>query len=326
MSLNRAKKGMLQIILDLKRELQKQRAERKEWDCTWKVIEKNVRSLEKEIRKVKEETEKLKVCKEKMMTKLNECDGKKGSIDTTSNEKDGKDLNNNKEKERLTQAEKRIQESERRIEQMERRRRKNNIVITGIKDSMEEFKEKEVKPWLKIKLMIEVEINDLWKIGGTEKSILVIECRNWKEKEKVMKNKSKLAGTSIYINNDLTWKERKMQKAIRQYAQELRKNGHGQVTVGYGKLLIGDKLYEWDENRQDVHPLTDTERKENQEEKEEKEGKKTERKEKSSSIRACEKKLEDMMELMREDERDMQNIITLFLTLEALLDAYFRRM
>jgi len=54
------------------------------------------------------------------------------------------------------------------------------------------------------------------KIVGCKESgtVIVVSLENEEEKKKVMKNKCKLKAESIYIKNDLSWKERNVQVRI----------------------------------------------------------------------------------------------------------------
>jgi len=56
-------------------------------------------------------------------------------------------------------------------------------------------------------------------------------------KMKIMRNKNKLRGKEIYIEDDLTNKKREVQYIIRQKAKEERKK-RKRVKVGYNKICI----------------------------------------------------------------------------------------
>ena len=49
---------------------------------------------------------------------------------------------------------------------------------------------------------------------GAEK-VIIAKLENEKEKRRVMMNKSKLKGTKIYIENDLSFEERRKQEEIK---------------------------------------------------------------------------------------------------------------
>lgn len=66
-----------------------------------------------------------------------------------------------------------------------------------------------------------------------------------------MKNKSKLRNLKdikVYIENDLTEEERKIQKLIRERAAQERKNGN-KVFLGYNKITINGIRWTWDQRK-----------------------------------------------------------------------------
>lgn len=70
-------------------------------------------------------------------------------------------------------------------------------------------------------------------IGG-ERKIILTGLDSWETKQEVMKNKSKLKGSSIYIDNDLTRKERDIQGNLVEIAKEEVKKGN-RVRIGFRK-------------------------------------------------------------------------------------------
>lgn len=62
----------------------------------------------------------------------------------------------------------------------------------------------------------------------------------------MIQQKNKLRGTKIFINNDLTPKEREIQRIMREIAREERKNG-AEVKIGYQKIRINKKDFIWKE-------------------------------------------------------------------------------
>lgn len=67
-----------------------------------------------------------------------------------------------------------------------------------------------VREFIKEKIEIEMEIVSCRKSG----KVLVTKLKDWQMKRKIMKNKNKLKGDRIFIENDLTWQERKTQEKI----------------------------------------------------------------------------------------------------------------
>ena len=56
----------------------------------------------------------------------------------------------------------------------------------------------------------------------------------------VMINKSKLRGTKIYIENDLSFEERRKQKEIKKWAFEIKTKGWN-VKIGTGRVCVEEQ-------------------------------------------------------------------------------------
>jgi hypothetical protein len=120
-----------------------------------------------------------------------------------------------------------------------------NIVVTGL-DEEEWENEKKLEKWVKAELEVEVTVKEMYKINGGK--MIVAELESWGEKRKVMENKRKLRekkGKRLCIEDDLTKKERDIQKELRALAKEERQKGL-RVKVGYKKIWIEGKGFRWD--------------------------------------------------------------------------------
>ncbi|KAJ3656641.1 hypothetical protein Zmor_015698 [Zophobas morio] len=106
---------------------------------------------------------------------------------------------------------------------------------------------KEVEEFLKKEIEVEVKVLETIIIGKEESKKILVKTL-WEEKQEVLKNKNKLRGKRIYIDNDWTVQEQKIQKGIREIAKEERKKGYT-TRVGYKKLEVWDKMYIWNENK-----------------------------------------------------------------------------
>lgn len=80
------------------------------------------------------------------------------------------------------------------------------------------------------------------KQGG---SFVVTKLRIWEQKREVMIKKNKLKGKQLYTD-DLTVKERAIQKEIRDIAKKEREQGT-ETKVGYRKLKVENKVFKWKE-------------------------------------------------------------------------------
>ena len=63
--------------------------------------------------------------------------------------------------------------------------------------------------------------------------------------KKVLKN---LGTQKIYINEDLTKKEREIQARIRARGRQEKDNGFNTI-IAYQKLIIGEEVWKWDHNQ-----------------------------------------------------------------------------
>lgn len=144
----------------------------------------------------------------------------------------------------------RLKMAEKKIEKAEKEKIRNNLFITGVevdtgseevllREAMEKMMEKE--------LGIEARVGKAYAVG--QKGI-VVEMRNWGDKIKILREKRKLRGGKIFIDAELTHREREIQRRLREMAREERNKG-AIVRVGYQKMEINGKIVNWDdeENR-----------------------------------------------------------------------------
>jgi hypothetical protein len=133
------------------------------------------------------------------------------------------------------------------LDALEKEKRRNNVVIQGINIGAENQKEivEELKKFTKVELGVDVEIKEVRKMGI---KTCLMELANSDDKAKVMKNKNKLRSNKeqIFINDDMSKKERIIQGKIRRRAQEEKRKGHS-VKIGFLKLIINDEVWKWDE-------------------------------------------------------------------------------
>lgn len=149
-----------------------------------------------------------------------------------------------------------LEEVENRMEQIERTSRKNNIIITGLKiesDNKNEIK-KEIETFIKNELQIETQINKSYQIN---RNMYVAEIHKFEDKMSILQNKGKLKKSQykyIYINSDLTKKERQIQKIIRERAEQ-EKQLNRNVRVGYKKITINGITWIWNTKSRQLEAL-----------------------------------------------------------------------
>lgn len=123
----------------------------------------------------------------------------------------------------------------------------------------EEGKEEGWKEWveefIKTKLGVEGKVT-FWQIRGR---VIIATLENEEMKREVMVNKSKLKGEQYYIENDLTWEERKLQERIGKWAKEQREKGEV-IKIGRGKVRIKEKWIFWEEIEKDLEKKEESKR------------------------------------------------------------------
>lgn len=134
---------------------------------------------------------------------------------------------------------------------IEKEKRKCRLVIKGVKFETDQ-KEEATKQFIEAKLGVEVEVKrviTLKEVKGM--NINLVEMKDWDNKQTVMKNKYKLRGTNVYIDNDMTPKEREIQAEIRKIAKDERSKGR-RTKIGYKKITIEGVDYVWDDEEKGV--------------------------------------------------------------------------
>jgi len=68
-------------------------------------------------------------------------------------------------------------------------------------------------------------------------TVVVIKLEDEETKKTVMRNKSRLKGENIFIENDLSWEERNVQGRINRWVKEQRRKGM-EVKIGIGRVRV----------------------------------------------------------------------------------------
>ena len=80
---------------------------------------------------------------------------------------------------------------------------------------------------------MEAKIVNVWRVRtNTGKFLLAAQCGSESDKSEVMVNKKKLGDKEIYIENDLTWTERKIRERAWDKATKLKEEGIKAKVVG----------------------------------------------------------------------------------------------
>lgn len=134
------------------------------------------------------------------------------------------------------------------MEKFEIDKRKNNIVIEGMKDNSKDLKtlKLNIKNIIETNLGVEPKMKQARPIGGNK---YLVELETYENKMEIMNKKKELKKVKeqkIFINNDLTKHEREIQKEIRTFAEKMRQNGHN-VKAGYRKITVDNKIWTWND-------------------------------------------------------------------------------
>lgn len=145
----------------------------------------------------------------------------------------------------------RIEKLENKLENQEKKERKCNLVIKGLQIEENE-KEKSLEKFIKNTMNIETRVKKAFKMNKKGNSdIILAEMETWEEKQAIMTNKSKLRGSAIYIENDMTIEERKIQAEIRKLSRAERERGK-RTTIGYKKLFINGIEHVWSDREKRI--------------------------------------------------------------------------
>jgi len=146
----------------------------------------------------------------------------------------------------------RIRRLEMQEEMKERESRRRNIMIKGLKEG-EGGIEKDVEEIWK-KLGVEVKMEGIKRIeaGRTERGCMIrVRVGSEEEKRRIWKNKGKLRGGEVWLEDDLTWEQRRIRGKLRQIAWREAREGR-KVKVEQGRLWSEGKWWRWDEEEDEL--------------------------------------------------------------------------
>ena len=125
------------------------------------------------------------------------------------------------------------------VNEQNRNERRNNIVIRGVEPIGENIKEW-VENFSSLKLEVNVKI-EFAKVSGR----VIIAKVEGERKGEIMRNKSKLKGTRIYIENDLNIEDRKRQEELHRWVKEKKEEGWN-VKPGTGRVFCKGVWRKWE--------------------------------------------------------------------------------
>lgn len=133
-----------------------------------------------------------------------------------------------------TLSEKEINALKKMVDEKDKEERKENIVIKG-EGIVEEPTNKGVEDLIKKLINVEIKVKNCWRSG----KVMVIKIENEDTKKEIMLNKHRLKGKKIFIENDLTYEERKIQGKIGEWARKEAVKGN-RIKISKGRVKIGD--------------------------------------------------------------------------------------
>lgn len=171
--------------------------------------------------------------------------------------KENENVKNECEKIRIenTEIKKDLEGLKRKLEQIEKASKMNNLIITGIDFNTQnetELKE-EMKSFINKQLNININAKRVMKIAD---KVYKFELEDNIDKERILRNKHMLRQmkeTQVYINEDLTYIERKKKIEIKKRAKELSAEGKN-VKIGYNKLTVDGQEWRWNNNTNELEP------------------------------------------------------------------------
>lgn len=152
------------------------------------------------------------------------------------------------------------------IQQLENKERRKNIIVRGIEEKEYERRDEtegKVQEMCKKLGLTGMKMNSVRRVGekreGRSRPIL-IEMNDISEKYRIQKERYKLKGTKVYLDEDLNREERLRAGKLWKISKEKRNEGM-RTKIRGGKIWIEDTLYEMEEDEQGTAQLIEVKRK-----------------------------------------------------------------
>jgi len=246
-----------EMRLELKKErnkynewLEECRRKDRDWGLKLKMLEVKIEGLENEVKDMKENMEKMRNSNttEYALSDTSEL----GRRDSRESSVAGSRWSMVSEDRVSNLSTREVNKIKNWISDKEKEERKNNIVIKGMKE-LYRVKDlvKDNKEWVKnfIKRKMNVDCNVVH--SRINRNVIIARLGSVEEKREVMVNKYKLKGEEIFIENDLTWEERKVQERISKWSREMRNKGN-EVKIGFGKVRVNGVWRYWREIENEI--------------------------------------------------------------------------
>lgn len=142
-----------------------------------------------------------------------------------------------------------LENKENNRETKEKNERRKNIIISGNimnnsrdVDNCKVRVEKIIQDVIKTK--VEITNTELICKNNKGKDVIRVRLATHDKKLEIMKKKSQLRGSDVFIDDDLTKEEQIIQKCIRERVKQEKENGK-MAKVGYQKIFMNGKWCKW---------------------------------------------------------------------------------
>lgn len=147
-------------------------------------------------------------------------------------------------KEQNSSLQSKLESLERKTDDLECRSKRNNIIIHGISRSGSEDCEGLVQDMLtdQLELSETVQFDRVHRLSGKPNAPIIARCTFYKDKVKILKEKGKLKGSTVFIGEDFSSRVREIRKKLTVHLRQA-KAANKRATMVYDHLLIeGDKF------------------------------------------------------------------------------------
>ncbi|KMQ88293.1 hypothetical protein RF55_12247 [Lasius niger] len=126
--------------------------------------------------------------------------------------------------------------------------KKKNILIKGLKVEGKDADKEIEELCRKLEVKVHVEVIRKVKMGGEGRDeLLILKLGSEEEKKEMLWKKKLLKRSKVWVEEDLTWKERRMKWDLKDIGREEELKG-GKVWIGYNKININGEWWFWDED------------------------------------------------------------------------------
>lgn len=150
---------------------------------------------------------------------------------------------------------------ERRLDELDNRSRRSNLIVYGYleddrenqKDLDVEINEKIIRNVLKLEPVAIERIHRLGKATTNKVRPVILKLLDFRDKNKILKNCSKLKGSPFAIGEDFSPRVREIRRNLWK-AAKVKKASGDKVSLVYDKLKINNALFSWDEESNCIRP------------------------------------------------------------------------